>query len=289
MSAKFFMTVQRMLSVAVLGACLAIPAIAQADSLTQADSLAAFEGQSGQIDIAGGTAHIGVMKDAAKDIMTANGDIRVTIAGGGSGVGVQQVGAGLVHIGNTGRPLSEAEIEKFGLVSFPFAVDGVAIVLNPENPISELTSKQVQDIFAGKVTNWSEIGGSDKGINLYTRDEASGTREVFWKKLLHKGDVVGSANVVASNGAMKTSVAQDPYGIGYVGIGHIDSSVKAPVLDGMIPSQESAADGSYTITRKLYMNTKGQPEGIVKAFIDYIYSPEGAAIISKNGYLPTGR
>ena len=216
-----------------------------------------FKGLSGTLDIAGGTAHIPVMKGAAKNIMTANPDIR-----GGSGVGVQQVGEGLVQIGNTGRALKEKEIAKYGLQSFPFAIDGVALVVNPANKVRAITAQQAQDIFAGKITNWKALGGADAPITVYTREDGSGTREVFVEKAL---------------------------GIGYVGIGHVDKSVAALTFDKMVPSQENAASGAYTLTRLLYMNTKGAPSGLTKAFIDYIYSPEGSAIIEKSGYIPTGR
>ncbi len=263
--------------------CLALTLTA---SLAWGAPLDAFTGKQGTIDIAGGTAHIPVMKEAAKRIMTANPEIRISIAGGGSGVGVQQVGEGLVQIGNTGRALSEAEVAKYGLVSFPFAIDGVAIVINPANGVDALTAEQVKGIYAGKITNWKQIGGADRAISLYTRDEASGTREVFFKKLLAKGDIATSANVVPSNGAMKTAVAQDPGAVGYVGIGYIDATVKAPSMDGMIPSQENAANGSYTVTRKLYMNTKGEPSALVRTFIDYLLTPEGAEIIRASGYIP---
>lgn len=272
------------LSAMLVCACALAPG-----NVMAAAPLDSFNGLSGKVDIAGGTAHIPVMKEAAKRIMTVNPGIRITVAGGGSGVGVQQVGEGLVNIGNTGRALSQAEVEKYGLVSFAFAIDGVAVVVNPGNGVAELTSAQVRDMYAGKVTNWKQVGGADRAVTLYTRDEASGTREVFDGKLLAKGPVAASANVVPSNGAMKTAVAQDPGAIGYVGIGHIDASVKAPVLDGMVATQENAADGSYTVTRKLYMNTKGEPVGLVRAFIDYIYTPEGADIIRASGYIPTGR
>ena len=123
--------------------------------------LDAFKGMKGTLDIAGGTAHIPVMKEAAKRIMTANPDIRITVAGGGSGVGVQQVGEGLVQIGNTGRPLKDKEIEKFGLKTFPFAIDGVALVVNPANNVSDITAQQAADIYNGKITNWKELGGTD--------------------------------------------------------------------------------------------------------------------------------
>lgn len=251
-----------------------------------ADMLQQFAGQKGKIDIAGGTAHIPVMNEAAKRIMTANPDIRITVEGGGTGVGVQKAGEGLVDIGNTGRALSGDEVAKYGLVSFPFAVDGVTVVLNPANSVSALTSAQVQDIFAGKITNWKDVGGADAAITLYTRDEASGTREVFWGKLLKKGAIADKANVVASNGAMKVAVSQDAQGIGYMSIGFVDAAVKAPLLDGAEPSQDNAKSGAYKIARMLYMNTKGEPQGLTKLFIDYVTGPECTEIISKAGYIP---
>ena len=258
-------------------------------SLAVAAPLDAFKGQKGNLDIAGGTAHIPVMKKAAQAIMAANGDIRITVAGGGSGVGVQKVGEGLVQIGNTGRALKEGEIAKYGLVSFPYAIDGVAVAVNPGNGVTSLTRAQVKDVFAGRITNWKELGGKDAAISLYVREDGSGTRETFEERALDKGTSARSANVVNSNGAMKTAIAQDPNAIGYVGIGHLDDSIRGVTVDGMVPSQKNAADGSYTITRLLYMNTKGEPSGLTALFIDYIYSEDGKAFISGSGYIPLER
>jgi len=165
----------------------------------------------------------------------------------------------------------------------------VALVVNPANNVSDITTQQAADIYNGKITNWKELGGTDAPITLYTREDGSGTREVFVERALNKGSIVQSANVVNSNGAMKTAVAQDKQSIGYVGIGHVDKNVKALVFDKMVPSQENASNGTYKVTRLLFMNTKGAPEGITKAFIDYIYTPEGTEIIKKSGYIPTGR
>ena len=248
--------------------------------------LDAFKGQKGNLDIAGGTAHIPVMKEAAKRIMSANPDIRITVAGGGSGVGVKQVGEGLVTIGNTGRALKEEEISKYGLISFAFAIDGVAVVIHPANKIDALTSQQVIDIYAGKIKDWKELGGEPGAINVFGREDGSGTREVFTEKAINKGELATSVNVVSSNGAMKTAVSQDKRAIGYVGIGHIDKSVKAPKFDGTVASQENAANGKYKVTRNLYMNTKGEPQGLTKLFIDYIFSPEGTEITKESGYIP---
>ena len=255
-------------------------------SLAVAAPLDAFNNQKGSLDIAGGTAHIPVMKLAAQAIMERYPDIRITVAGGGSGVGVQKVGEGLVQIGNTGRALKDTEIAKYGLVTFPFAIDGVAVAVNPANGVTGLTKAQVKDVFAGKVTNWKDLGGADAPISLYVREDGSGTRETFEERALDKGTSAPSANVVNSNGAMKTAIAQDKNAIGYVGIGHLDESVKGVAVDGMVPSQEGAADGSYTVTRLLYMNPKGEPEGLTKLFVDYIYSEDGKGFISQSGYIP---
>jgi phosphate transport system substrate-binding protein len=252
----------------------------------QAGELDRFKGMSGTINIAGGTAHIPVMKDAAKNIMTYNKNIKITIAGGGSGVGIKKVGEGLVDIGNSGRKPKDTEISKYGLKLYPWALDGVAVVMNKKNTVNSLTGKQVRDIYAGTIKNWKEVSGKDKTINLYTRDAASGTRAVFWKKMLKKGDISSHANVVPSNGAMKVSVANDPNAVGYISIGHIDDSVNAPAVDGVKPTQENALNGKYKVVRKLYSNTRGEPKPLVKAFLDYIMSPEGEKFIKKRNYIP---
>jgi phosphate transport system substrate-binding protein len=253
---------------------------------TYAGDLNLFDGESGTIRISGGTAHIPVMKVAAKKIMSANSEIKISIAGGGSGVGIKQVGEGLVDIGNSGRQPTEEEINKYSLKMHQWAIDGVGVVVNPKNPVKSLTSDQLKDIFAGKLVNWKSLGGPDKAINIYTRDEASGTRSVFWKKALAKGEISAKALFAASNGAMKTAVSQDPYAIGYVSVGHIDESVAPVALDGVVPSLENVKQGKYKVARGLFSNTKGEPGGLTRKFIDYLYSPEGQKIVAQKGFIP---
>lgn len=240
----------------------------------------------GLIKISGGTAHIPVMKKAAAKIIRFNSDIRISIAGGGSGVGIKQVGEGLVQIGNSGRKPSSKEISSYGLVLHRWAVDGVGVVVNPKNPVKSISSAQLKDIYAGKVTNWKELGGKNKRINLYTRDKASGTRSVFWKKALKKGDISIKANVVVSNGAMKTAVSNDPYSIGYVSVGHIDRSVSPVALDGISPSLKNVKSGTYKVARGLFSNTKGEPNALAAKFIQFLYSPTGQSLISQKGFIP---
>ncbi|TLD83581.1 phosphate ABC transporter substrate-binding protein [Helicobacter sp. MIT 11-5569] len=250
-------------------------------------ALAVFAKEQGKIDIAGGTAHIPVMKKAAQAIMESNPNITITITGGGTGAGITKAGEGLADIGNTGRALKPQEIEKYNLVSFPFAVDGVAIAVHKENPLSNLTKEQATQIFSGAIKNWSELGGGDGAINIYVREDGSGTRDTFESKGLNKGtEIPQSANVVSSNGAMKIAIAQDKNAIGYVGIGHLDPSIKGIAFEGVEPNQEKTKEGSYQISRLLYMNTKGEPQGLTKLFVDYIYSDDGAQFIEQSGYIP---
>ncbi|MCK5311437.1 MAG: phosphate ABC transporter substrate-binding protein [Desulfobacteraceae bacterium] len=251
-----------------------------------ANELEVFKGEKGILRISGGTAHIPVMKEAAKKIMTFNSNIQIIIAGGGSGAGIKQVGEGLVDIGNSGRKATEAEINKYGLIMHKWAIDGVGPVVNPKNRVKALSSQQLQDVFAGTITNWKELGGDDRPINVYTRDAASGTRSVFWKKALKKGDITNRANVVVSNGAMKTAVNNDPYSIGYVSVGFIDENVAAVSLDGIKPTLASVKNGDYKVARGLYSNTKGKAKGLIEKFINYLLGPDGQEMASEKGFIP---
>jgi phosphate transport system substrate-binding protein len=250
------------------------------------DDLSSFTGQKGTLRIAGGTAHIPVMKEVAKQIINFNPKIRISIAGGGSGLGIKQAGEGLVDIGNAGRKPSDDEIRKYNLKLLKWAVDGVGAVVHPKNKAQSLTSTQLRDIYSGKISNWNEVGGVDRKINLYTRDEASGTRKVFWKKALAKGEISAKANVVVSNGAMKTAVAGDPFAIGFVSVGNMDSSVAPVTLDGVTPNLESVRNGEYKVARGLYSLTKGEPSGLAKLFLEFIISPTGQQIVADKGFIP---
>lgn len=255
-------------------------------TLVHANDLEVFKGKAGDLRIAGGTAHIPVVKEAAKRIMTLNPDIRITIAGGGSGAGIKQVGEGLIHIGNSGRKASDNEISTYGLSLYRWAIDGVAVVVNPSNKVASLTRGQLIDIFSGKITDWKDLGGSSGQINLYTRDEGSGTRAVFWKKAINKAEIALSANFVVSNGAMKTAVANDPNAIGYMSAGFVDKGLTAVEIDGVKPDDEAIRDGKYTIARGLYSNTRGEAKGLAKMFVEYLLSDEGQTIVMEKGFIP---
>lgn len=250
-----------------------------------AGDFSGFVGQSGKLRISGGTAHIPVMKEAAGLIMQNVAGVRISIAGGGSGVGIKQVGEGLVDIGNSGRRATANEIQKYGLVQHCWALDGVGVIVNKANSVRKLSSSQLQDIFSGKISNWRELGGIDREITIMTRDQASGTRKVFWKKALHKGSISRRALVVVSNGAMKSAVSHNPYAIGYASVGFIDDTVAAAALDGVMPTLENVRSGKYPVVRGLYSNTKGPAFGLTAIFLDFLYSAAGQEIIANHGLI----
>ncbi|NPA62244.1 MAG: phosphate ABC transporter substrate-binding protein [Methanococci archaeon] len=238
------------------------------------------------LTLAGGTALIPIMEEAGKEFMKMHPNVKVEVSGGGSGFGIKEVGEGHIDIGMAGRNLNPDEKEKYpNLKVFKIGVDGVAVVVNPKNPINDLTKEQVKEIFAGKITNWKEVGGRDAPINVYTRDEESGTRETFWKLALDKGNITKKAIVVASNGEMKTKIAMDENGIGYLSVGYIDKSVKPVKLDGVAPTQENVKKGIYKIYRPLNLITNGEPKGVAKEFIDFVLSDKGQEIVKEKGFI----
>ena len=268
------------------GYWMLIALISLATAPVQAATWDAITPLQGQLAISGGTAHIPVMKALATEVMKRAPKVRISIAGGGSGLGIKQVGEGIVAIGNSGRAPKAGEISRYGLQLHRWAIDGVAVAVHPENPVKNLSVDQLRAIYAGTLSNWKELGGPDRAINLYTRDASSGTRSVFWKKALAKGEIHARANFVKSNGAMKSAIAVDPYGIGYLSVGHLDASVNGIAIGGVAPTLKNVKSGAYTIARGLYSNTKGEPTDLARAFLDLLYTPEGQAIIAAKGFIP---
>ena len=268
--------------------CIAFAAIffCMSFATAHAEDSDVFKGLSGTLNIAGGTAHIKCETEVIKKIMRAYSDINITIAGGGSGVGIKQVCEGLVDIGNTGRAPTNDEISRCNLKVHQFAIDGIGVIVNPARNIADISTESLKKVFSGAIRSWKTLGGPDTFINVYTRDAESGTRKVFWKKGLNKSPITERANFVKSNAGMKTAIASDPFGIGYISLGVSDSSVKLLAIDRVLPSSENVKAGKYKIARGLFMNTKGKPSPLADAFISYMLSAEGQAFVKKHGFLP---
>jgi len=244
-------------------------------------------GLSGRISVAGSTTVQPLAEKLAEAFKAKNPGVQIDIQGGGSSVGVKSAGEGTVDIGTASREVKPEELQKYpDLKVFTIAQDGIAIVTHPEVPVSNLTKSQVRDIFAGKITNWKDVGGPDKPIVVVSREEGSGTRGAFEELVMGKDAVIfDKAILQASNGAVRTTVSTTPNSVGYLSFGYLDRSVKALSIEGVEATEANAASGKYPVVRPLIMLTKGEPTGVVKAWLDYILSAEGQALVSKEGYI----
>ena len=244
-------------------------------------------GLSGRISVAGSTTVQPLAEKLAEAFKAKNPGVQIDIQGGGSSVGVKSAGEGTVDIGTASREVKPEELQKYpDLKVFTIAQDGIAIVTHPEVPVSNLTKSQVRDIFAGKITNWKDVGGPDKPIIVISREEGSGTRSAFEELVMGKDVVIfDKAILQASNGAVRTTVSTTPNSIGYLSFGYLDQSVKTLSIEGVEATEANAASGKYPVVRPLVMLTKGEPTGVVKAWLDYILGAEGQALVSKEGYI----
>ncbi len=223
-----------------------------------------------------------------------NASIQVT--GGGSGVGLAALINGSTDIANSSRPMKSSEIEKLKSryntlgVEIPCAKDGLSVYLNKANGVSELTVKQIGQIFSGKISNWKQVGGVDAPIKLYGRESSSGTF-VFFKDNVVKGDYAPGCQTLPGTAAIVNAVKKDKNGIGYGGAAYAegvkDCKVKKDEKSPAIaPTAETIKNKTYPISRYLYMYLKSKPTGAMKAYIDWILSPEGQKVIEGVGYFP---
>jgi phosphate transport system substrate-binding protein len=242
------------------------------------------QSSSETINEAGSTTVQPVAEKLASAFMQKNPDVTIIIQGGGSSVGVKSAADGTVDIGAASRELKSDEPR---LVTHLLARDGIAIVVHPGNTVTGLTKEEVVKIFAGEVTDWSQVGGSSGTITVIAREEGSGTRTAFEEMVMGKTLITERAILQPSNGALRTSVSTTPLAIGFISLGYLDNTVKALSIDGVAPTTENCKNGSYPIVRPLYFLTKEQPTGLVKEFIDFCLGSEGQNIVEQEGYLST--
>ncbi|MGC1120735.1 MAG: phosphate ABC transporter substrate-binding protein [Candidatus Methanofastidiosia archaeon] len=243
------------------------------------------------LSVQGSTTVLPIVQKAAEKYMDLHANVNIQISGGGSSVGVKSAGEGTADIGMASRELKDTEKGEYpNLKPIPVARDGIALIVHPSNSISSLTLEEVKGIYDGTYANWSELGGKDVEIVVVGRDSASGTREFFWEHVMRKEDFVAGMLEKNSNGAVKQTVTQTPGAIGYVGLGYIDSTIKALTIkvgDKEIePTIENVKNGLYPISRSLYLLINGEPEGLARDFIDFILSDEGQSIVEEEGFVP---
>ncbi|HIR52431.1 MAG TPA: phosphate ABC transporter substrate-binding protein [Candidatus Onthovicinus excrementipullorum] len=245
---------------------------------------------SGTLNLTGSTSMADVCNALTEKFMEKNPDVNATVGGNGSGEAPTAVDGGTAQIGLLSRELKESE-NPGNYNVYQIGLDGIAIVVNPENGVSELTVEQIGKIYTGEITNWKELGGADLAIVANGREAASGTRGAFEEIVKVGGeDIVDRcqyANEYNSTGALKQAVAGNPGAIGYVSLSSVDDTVKAVTVEGVAPSEETVKDGSYKIQRPFIMITGKNADSVTKAFLEFVASDEGQQIILDDGVVPT--
>jgi phosphate transport system substrate-binding protein len=237
------------------------------------------------VRISGSTTLLPLVQEGADRFMDIYGEKTVLVQGGGSSVGIAQVKEGIVDIANSSRDLKPEEDDGM-MVDYPIALDVIVIVVHPDVAVDDLSVEQVKGIFTGEITNWQEVGGADEPILVVVRDRASGTREMFDKEALDNEEVVKSAIESNSNGIVRETVAATPNSIGYLSIGYVNESVKPLRYGGVVASNDSAKDGTYSLSRYLHMYTHGAPLPAAQEFIDYMLSEEFQLGVVAEEYIP---
>ena len=219
------------------------------------------------------------------EAFTEKEGINVTYNPTGSGSGIQSVSEGRCDIGLSSRALKDDE--KATLTETVVALDGIAMIVNPENPVSDLTVEQIADIYTGKITNWVDLGGADEAIVVLGREAGSGTRGAF-EELLDVADQCAYAQELDSTGGVLAKVASTPGSIGYVSLDVVDDTVKALSLDGVEPTEENIVAGSYKLSRPFVMATLGtidEQNDLVKTWFGFVQSDAGKAVITAMGLI----
>ncbi len=221
----------------------------------------------------------------AQEIADTYDAAQIDYQGVGSSAGIKAVIDGTADIGTSSRELKDEE-KASNIKEYIIAYDGIAVVLNPANTVSELTQAQVASIFKGEIKNWKEVGGADEEIIVVSREAGSGTRDAFEEITKLVKDKVSQlsdkALIADGNGAVKQNVASKKNAVGYLSIGYLDTTVKAAKVDGTAATEQNVKEGKYKIMRPFIMMTKGEEKPEVKAFIDYVMGDKGQAVVAKS-------
>ena len=238
---------------------------------------------TGTVATDGSTSMEKVIGALSESFMANNADATVTYNPTGSGSGITAVQEGTCDIGLSSRALKDEE-KAAGLKETVLAYDGIAIIIHPDNPVSDLTIEQIAQLYTGEITNWKDVGGNDAQVVLIGREAASGTRDGF-ESITGTKEKCQYRQELTSTGDVITAVSQNPDAIGYASLASIKDSVKALNVDGVTPSEATVKDGSYKVQRPFVLVTvEGKAlSPVAQAFFDYATSPDAAAIIAKAG------
>ena len=243
------------------------------------------------IVIKGSTTVLPIAQATLEAYMKANPGAKISLSGGGSGEGIKAIIDGTADIGNSSREIKKSEIElakSKGVtpVETVVAIDAIVPIVNPRNPVKNLSLDQLSQIYQGKITNWKDVGGEDLEIVVISRDSSSGTFEAWGELVLKGAKVTPRAQLQASNGAIDQAVSKNRYAIGYIGLGYLEKSVKAVTVNGVEASEKTALSKAYPVSRFLYMYTNGEPKGETAKYIEFVLSPAGQALVKQEGFVP---
>ncbi len=250
---------------------------------------------TGSINVEGSDTMVNLGQAWAEVFQTENPGVMISLKGGGSGTGIAALINGTVDFANASRQMKPEEITEAqgkGVepVETEVAKDGIAVVVNPANTVTALTMDQLGKIYRGEITNWKDVGGADKAIVLLSRDSSSGTYEYFKEEVVGKEkEYAKAAKLLPSTQAIVDETKANPDAIGYIGLGYVTPDVKVLEIDGTAASLETALDGSYVLSRGLYMYSNGEPADVQKAYIDWILSPAGQKVVEEQGFVPLGK
>lgn len=248
-------------------------------------------GATGNTIVLDGSTTVGPIAKSFATYFTKKYGVRVSVSESGSGNGAKSLINSSCTIAAMSRAMKEEEIvaaRKKGIipVAHIIALDGLAMIVHPANPVRSLSKAQISSIYRGVITNWKEVGGVNTPIVVIQRESNSGTQDSFKELITGKSmQITGNAETQSSNGAVKTRVSTTRSAIGFLGLGFVDRSVKAIAVNGVMPNLTTVKNGTYKVTRPLYFYTNGQPSGQVKQFIDLPKTIEGKAIISELGFV----
>jgi phosphate transport system substrate-binding protein len=230
--------------------------------------------------IAGSTSVQPFAEKLSEIFMHQHPEIRVDVQGGGSSAGIQAATQGAANLGASSRELLGQEKQ---LIEIPVAYDGIAVIVHPSNPLTNLSVEQIRQIFVGELTNWRELGLPTREIDAINREEGSGTREAFEHLVMGQAEVSPAAMVQDSNGSVREIVAGDPNSIGYISAGLVDDRVKAVTIEGVRPTPENIKNHTYKLRRRFLLVSREAVAGTCRQFIDFVLSPQGQQILEKEG------
>jgi phosphate transport system substrate-binding protein len=269
-----------------------------ADGSSTGSSTGSESNLSGSINVAGSDTMVNLAQAWSEAFMTVNPGVNIAVKGGGSGTGITALINGTTDFANSSRNVKDEEKQQAtdkgeDLVETAVAKDGISVIVNTANKVTDLTTEQLGKIYRGEITNWSEVGGASAPIVLLGRDTSSGTYEFFKEAVVGKdAEYAKSMRNLASNQAILAEVEKNPNAIGYVGLGYAQEAGDKVVrlkVDGVEDTVDNVLSGTYPLSRDLYMVSNGAPADLMKAYLDWILGPDGQKVVADQGFVPLSK